>query len=108
MLRMLGLVLLLFALGCLGSRQGGRSESLSETQALELAVALANEECKARFSAEPFDASSYRIKFVDGRWQWGKLDPGGLHGFSARVSFDGNGRGRRVEVFLSTDKRSAS
>ena len=105
MFRMLGLVLLLFALGCLGARQGGHSESLSETQALELAVALANEECKARFSAEPFDASSYRIKFVDGRWQWGKLDPAGPGGFSAIVSFDVSGRRRIVEVFLSTDRR---
>ena len=104
MLRMFGLVLLLFALGCLGARQGGHSESLSETQALELAVALANAECKAKFAAEPFDVSSYPIRFIDGRWQWGKLDLAGPTGLSARVSFDAQGQSRRVEVFFSTDK----
>jgi hypothetical protein len=69
-----------------------------------LAVALANAECKAKFATEPFDITSYPIGFIDGRWQWGRLDPAGYDGFSARVSFDTEGQNRRVEVFLSTDE----
>ena len=93
-----------FALGCLGSRQAGHSGTLSEAQALELAVVLANAECKAKFATEPFDDSSYPIGFINGRWQWGKLDLAGSSGLSARVSFDAEGQTRRVEIFLSTDK----
>jgi hypothetical protein len=109
MFRKLGLASVLLAslaflvLGCHASRRAGHPESLSEAQALELAVALANGESKAKFSVEPFDGSSYEINFIDGRWRWGKFDPSGFYGFSTLVSFDGQGRDRRVVVFFSWD-----
>ncbi len=89
--------------GCQAARKPDRDQMLSRDAALEFAVALANEECMKRFSAEPFDEASYRIEFKNGRWQWGVLDPAGPGGFSAVVSFDVNGNSRIVEVFLSTD-----
>jgi hypothetical protein len=58
------------------------------------------------YGATPFDESNYSIEFKDGRWRWGDLDIYGVYGFSAKVSFDPNGKSRTVEVFLSTDVMS--
>ncbi len=91
-------------LGCRAARHPDHERPLSKDEAVELAVAIANEECMKNFSAAPFDASSYPIELRDGRWRWGALDPAGLGGFSAIVSFDANGNNRSVEVFLSTDE----
>lgn len=95
-------------LGCGGTQDGGTERPISESQALELAIEIANEECMSKFSTAPFDRSSSRIVFKDGRWLWGGLDLAGPAGLSASVSFDAYGANRHVEVFLSTDRLQPS
>jgi hypothetical protein len=89
---------LAFGLGCQSGQQ-----KLTESEALELAVKLANRECYKIYSVAPFDASSYALIFRQGRWCWGTLDLAAVGGLSAQVSFDAHGRDPVVEVFLSTD-----
>jgi hypothetical protein len=91
-------------LGCGGTHDGHANSSISESQALQIAVAAANEECMSRFSIAPFDSSSSSIEFRNGRWFWGGLDVAADAGLSASVSFDAQGNDRRVEVYLSTDQ----
>jgi hypothetical protein len=98
------LILATLLLGCGSTRRDVRSGGLSEVEALELAVALANAECMDRFGEAPFEASSYTILFRDGRWFWGSLDLHGIHGFSAMVSFDARGDDREAIVFFSYDQ----
>jgi hypothetical protein len=95
---------LLCLLGCAGSSSDSDKGALSQSQALQLAVELANEECQAQFAAAPFDTASYSIRFVNDRWWWGGLDLAGPGGLSASVSFDAAGGDRRVEAYLSTDQ----
>ncbi|UCG52940.1 MAG: hypothetical protein JSW58_05110 [Candidatus Latescibacterota bacterium] len=97
------LMTVLAASGCGPSNDHGRDGRLSESQALKLAVELANEQCSRRFSETPFDSSSYSIDFRKGRWYWGNLDLAGAGGFSTVVSFDAYGNAPHVEVFFSTD-----
>jgi hypothetical protein len=92
------------ALGCQSARTHDAGQALTEEEALDLAVSLANEECMRQFFHSPFLASDYPIVFRDERWWWGRLDVGGRGGFSSEVSFDAHGRDRRVRVFLSTDQ----
>jgi hypothetical protein len=89
--------------GCQAQRQKAGERELSRSDALALAVSLANEECARKYETAPFDVSSYPIEYLDDRWQWGAVDPHGVHGYSALVSFDGRGGSRSVEVFFSTD-----
>jgi hypothetical protein len=89
--------------GCTATRESSRAHRLSEDEALQLAVTLANQTCQAKFARAPFDAKTSSVRFVDGRWTWGGVDPGGPEGLSAEVSFDEFGAHRHVEVFLSTD-----
>ena len=98
------LVMMVLALGCGGTQDRHATSPLSQAEALDLAVLLANEECSSKFSMAPFDGSSSPIAFKDGRWYWGGLDPAGHAGLSASVSFDIHGNDRRVEVYLSTDR----
>lgn len=79
---------------------------LTRDEALRLAVTLANDECKARYSVSPFTETSYPIEFRDGRWHWGALDVAGTDGYSGEVSFDATGGARKVEVYFSTDRIS--
>lgn len=79
---------------------------MTQTDALALAVQLANEECMRQFSVAPFEGSNYPIELREGWWHWGELNVHGVGGYSATVSFDGTGGDRRVEVFFSTDKLS--
>jgi hypothetical protein len=90
--------------GCQASRNRGEVEQLSQAEALQLAVALANEECSAKYSGTPFDESTYPIEFDGERWHWGGYDPAGLGGYSAEVSFDAAGNNREVQVYLSVDQ----
>jgi hypothetical protein len=92
--------------GCHTSTHKSGGHDLTASEALALAVELANQECSARYSAEPFTSESYKILFEDGRWHWGALDPGGDGGYSAVVSFNARGEDPRVEIFLSTDART--
>jgi len=91
------------AMGCTAARKSPIRARLSSDQALELAVGLANEECRARFSRTPFDRATSDVQLAGGRWSWGGLDHAGPEGLSAAVSFDEFGGDRHVEVYLSTD-----
>lgn len=91
-------------LGCGGTYDGHAQSPISQSQALELAVTMANEECMSKFSVAPFDSSSSSIEFKSDRWHWGGLDLAGHGGISASASFDAQGNDRRVEVYLSTDR----
>lgn len=55
----------LVAAGCAGSHHKD-SGSLSESEALELALTLANGECTKKFSQAPFNESSSAVEFRDG------------------------------------------
>ena len=68
-----------------------------------MAARLANEACFTRFEKRPFDPGSYPVRYVDGRFEWGRLDPAGIDGFSAKVSFDSAGEDPEVEVYFSSD-----
>jgi hypothetical protein len=89
--------------GCLGMSKQKPGPRLSQTQALRLAVSLANERCQARFDESPFDSTGYSIVFREDLWRWGGLDLAGICGFSAQVTFDAWGNNQNVEVFLSID-----
>ena len=101
---LLSIICTALALGCGGTQDHHAAPSLSQSQALELAIAIANEACMSKFSMAPFDNSSSTIEFKGGRWYWGGLDLAGHAGLSASVSFDEQGNDRRVDVYLSTDK----
>jgi hypothetical protein len=94
---------MLIVVGCQASRNQAVERELSKADALALAVSLANEECDRKYEAAPFDTSSYPIEYRDGLWHWGAVDPHGIDGYSAVVSFDGRGGSRNVEIFFSTD-----
>jgi len=83
--------------------QSSRQRPLSRIEAIQLAVSLANAECKERYQTAPFGESSYTIAQSGDRWLWGGLDQVGEAGFSARVEFDAHGGDRKVEVYYSTD-----
>jgi hypothetical protein len=97
-------IVLVPTLGCQSGAGDLTGRKLTKSQALSLAVELANKECDSSYSTKPFTSSSYSIEFKDGRWHWGSLDLAGEGGFSAAVSFGSRGEDQRVEVFLSTDK----
>ena len=98
------LVLLILGFGCQAAQREASRQTLSEPEALKLAVSIANAECVAKFGEAPFDGSSFSIEFRKGHWRWGKLDPHGVHGFSALVSFDARGDDKNVVVFFSVDR----
>ncbi len=98
------IIALAVCIGCHGAGPKVVEKPLSKSEALELAVKLANEKSMAMFSAAPFDSTSYEVLFKEGRWIWGNLDPAGIDGYSARVTFDAYGINRTVEVYLSTDR----
>lgn len=81
-----------------------RHGALTRTQAMQLAVLLANEKCQATFHRAPFDSTRGRLARTGGYWRWGALDLGSADGLSAEVRFDARGEDRSVEVFFSTDR----
>jgi len=97
------LMVLVLMAGCHSASNQPDGQKLTESEALTLAVELANKECEARYSFAPFNMSSYLIEFKDGRWHWGSLDLSGESGFSAVVSFGPRGEDHFVEIFLSID-----
>jgi len=98
------LVVVAILVGCSTTPRDGRNAELTEAQALQLAVSLANAECTDKFGEAPFEASNFPIRFQDGRWLWGTFDARGVYGFSAVVSFDSRGEDRKTEVFFSHDR----
>jgi hypothetical protein len=89
--------------GCHASNKQAELRELSESEALSLAVSLANEECDRKYSTAPFDTASFSIEYRYGLWRWGAVDPHGINGYSAIVTFDAKGDYREVEIFYSTD-----
>ena len=97
-------IVLALTIGCQSAFRESTTQRLTESEALTLAVELANKKCESSYSIAPFDLSSYLIEFRDGRWRWGSLDLVGESGFSAVVSFGPHGEDQQIEVFWSTDK----
>ncbi len=102
---LVALAVVLLLASCSSTRKNG-AQPLDQSDALALAVKVANDECMRRFGESPFVGSEYAIRFHEDRWTWGRLDIAGPAGFSALVSFDARGNNRTVEAFFSTDKVS--
>ena len=49
----------------------------------------------------PFQADTFKITLADERYEWGRLDPIGVSGYSAIVSFTRDGEDPRVSVYWS-------
>lgn len=72
-------------------------------QAAEFASMLANEKCQTSFGKSPFAPVSYSAELTGTRWQWGKIEPPGIHGYSAEVEFNADGSEQKVRTVLHTD-----
>ena len=72
-------------------------------QAAEFASMLANRKCEESFGKSPFTPESYVAQFVDSKWNWGKIEPPGIHGFSADIGFNADGLEQKVRVVYHTD-----
>jgi len=92
----------------MASLQGNNSENknqiITQEQAAEFAAKLANEKFQKDFHQSPFKPESYKAELVDSRWHWGKMDPVGINGCSAKVEFNKDGSDAKVKVALYTDK----
>ena len=75
----------------------------TQEQAAEFASKLANEKCQKTFHRSPFAPDSYVAQLSDSRWSWGKIEPPGIHGFSAEIEFNMDGSGKKVRVVFHTD-----
>ncbi len=75
----------------------------SAEKAAKLAAKLANDEFQRAYGYRPFKPESYTARFAEPRWYWGKIDPAGTGGCSAKVDFDEDGSGKSVEVAFHTD-----
>ena len=73
-------------------------------QAAKHAARLANEKCQEEFGLSPFKPESYKAEFKGAKWCWGKIDPVGIHGYSAKVEFCKDGSDEKVRVVFHTDK----
>lgn len=76
----------------------------TQEQAAEFAAKLANEKFQKDFGRSPFKPESYKAELIDSRWHWGKIDPVGINGCSAKVEFNEDGSDAKVKVALFTDK----
>jgi hypothetical protein len=85
------------------SKQDSAQRKLTKGEVASLAAKLANEKSKLHFGREPFKPEHHEPVLRDDRWHWGGLDPAGIDGYSAKVSFDILGGNREVEVFFSDD-----
>jgi hypothetical protein len=72
-------------------------------QAAEFASKLANEKCQISFGKSPFIPGSYSAELIGSRWQWGIIEPPGIHGYSAEVEFNADGSEQKVRTVLHTD-----
>jgi hypothetical protein len=77
---------------------------ITQEQAAILASKIANEKFQKVFGISPFTPESYPAKLVDSRWYWGKIDPAGINGCSAKVEFNKDGSDENVKVAYSTDR----
>ena len=88
------------------NNSGIKEQILSQEQAAVHAAKLANEKCRKEFGESPFAPGSYEAELVDSRWHWGKIEPKGINGYSAKVEFNKDGSGENVKVAFSTDRRA--
>ena len=79
-------------------------EIITQEQAAEHAAKLANEKCQKEFGQSPFTPGSYEAELVDSKWHWGKIEPKGINGYSARVEFNKDGSDENAKVAFSTDR----
>ncbi len=86
-----------------GDAEERSAMALTARQAANLAAQLANEKCKLHFNRSPFKPEHYNAILRDNRWHWGLLDPAGIDGYSAQISFDLSGGNPQVEVYFSSD-----
>src|SRR5260221_8915225 len=97
--------------GCVRSTGHSAGESsepvsrgaLSAEDAGMLAAQLANEQCERQYRRRPFTPGQHPAIFKDGLYHWGKLDVGGVGGFSAVVTFRQDGSEPHAEVYFSSD-----
>ena len=90
--------------GLKNSNAKNASQFNSQEQAAKHAAELANEKCQKDFNISPFKPESYKAEFFDSKWYWGKIEPIGIYGYSAKVEFCKDGSEKNVQVALSTDK----
>jgi hypothetical protein len=81
-----------------------KKQFLTQEQASELAARLANEKCLRVFGRSPFTPELYKARLEDSRWHWGKIEPKGINGYSAKVEFSKDGSDENVKVAFSSDK----
>lgn len=91
-------LLIILFIGCINTT----TVNLNEQSATQLAVDLANQECKKLYEEQPFLPKHYKATFSDGKWHWGYIDIAGIRGFSTEVSFKKDGTDKKVEVQLYT------
>jgi tetratricopeptide (TPR) repeat protein len=80
------------------------SGDLDAHRAAVWAACLANDECQDQWDRRPFSPDSFACEKAQGKWHWGQMDPAGVRGFSAIVSFEADGSKPSVEVFFSSDR----
>ena len=76
---------------------------ITQEQAAKHAAKLANEKCQKDFGHSPFTPESYKAELVVSKWHWGKIDPIGIYGYSAKVEFCKDGSDENVRVTFHTD-----
>ena len=81
-----------------------KRQIITQEQAAEHAAKLANEKCQKEFGESPFTFESYEAELVDSRWHWGRIDPKGINGYSAKVEFNKDGTDINVKVAFHTDR----
>ena len=82
----------------------GDTQIQTHVQAAKLASELANDKCHAVFGVSPFTPESYKAQLMGERWHWGKIEPPGIHSYSAEVLFNVDGSDQKVRVVFHTDK----
>jgi len=101
-------------MGCVRSTNPSPAQSfepsprraLSVQEAGVLAARLANEQAERQYRRRPFNPAQYAATLQDGLYHWGKLDVGGVGGFSTVVTFRQDGSEPHVEVYFSSDALS--
>jgi hypothetical protein len=81
----------------------GINEFYGGSRAAVKAAALANDACDSQFHCRPFKANTFPAKWDNGVWRWGNPDPAGPGGFSAEVSFTGQGTDTHVRIWYMID-----
>lgn len=100
------LLLSLFLSAALVSKTLGADHAkLSAPEASQLAVQLANRDCKLRFGASPFEPSAGTLNLVEGRWRWKAIAGYGRGDLVAEVSFSESGDRPAVRVSLMDSRK---